>query len=197
MIDYELNVYKSIRANALTVWDKYVLDDPRLNELDVIEMPGLVAAYKEIKETNLTSFNSEFSYKLYDTYGLDKKTISNLAKCLRIDFDTTGFDKEMNKLKINTKERSQFNNDYKSDDLNLMSTDKSHKYVYSYCIDDCSKYELPTLKVKILQIIKDGHFDEEITPNVEVDVVLDKTSLYEESGGQQSDIGNWIKMSNV
>lgn len=174
IVDYEEEVYKSIREGALINWQKIVTANPKLSELDALEMPGLVAAYKELKDANITStLPVEFGFKLYDTHGLDKEMIANLCRCLDLRFDKKTFEIEIERLKQRSKATASV-----KFPRNLPKT------------DDSSKYDNPSsTPVRILRILLNDKCVETIEANTECCLVLNKTCLYHEAGGQTGDAG--------
>lgn len=80
-------MYKALRSTSVLEWSNIVKQEPLLADLEVLEMPGLVTAYKDIKSNNVKEMSSHYSFKLYDTYGLDEDAILKLSKALNIVYD--------------------------------------------------------------------------------------------------------------
>lgn len=78
-------------------------NEPKLRDMDVIEMPGLIAACKDIqlhKIKEAQAITPQYGYKLYDTYGLDVVAIGNLARALNLSFDEKGFHDQIAKVSV-------------------------------------------------------------------------------------------------
>lgn len=168
-------------------------ETPALANLDLeIETPGLVAAYKEIQEQNWQSITPERGFKLYDTFGLDKESIQKLSDCLNLNFNENTFDNEIELLKQRTKDnfaqtgRTNFVEQLLQQ--NVMKTDDSFKYEYINNSTSTNMVFKP-VNVKILRMLTSEGFVSEIAPHLECILILDKTNLYSEAGGQQADCG--------
>lgn len=95
IIDYEEDIYQELRRNASAEWERIILNDTALANLDVLEMPGLVQAYKDIRSSKIDDLTPQYAYRLYDTFGLDESGITALCKSLNIRFDPVAFVKEL------------------------------------------------------------------------------------------------------
>ncbi|XP_025831649.1 alanine--tRNA ligase, mitochondrial isoform X2 [Agrilus planipennis] len=189
IVDHEEEVYRLIRKVSAAEWKKIVNKQPDLSNFDVVEMPGLVAAYKELKSLNTNSLTPQLGYKLFDTYGLDQDTIEKLSSKLNKKFDIDGFKDELQKAKARSRHVSHSNVDRFLDTLEKSQvpvTDDSYKYIYS---KTGNGYNFKPLQVTILRIAKDGEVCEKVKPNIECTLVLDKSNMYTEAGGQLADRG--------
>lgn len=167
-------MYDAIRKSATDSWRKAIETNPSLRELDVTEMPGLVAAYKEINASGIRLITSEFGLKLYDTYGLDVDSIVQLSRCLKLPFDRNNFDVEIDKLRQRVSPTNSFN----FHENHLRNT------------PDFYKYKNEPIEVKVIAILSTtGEELKEAPLNAECFLIFDKTNMYKESGGQQGDNG--------
>lgn len=152
-------------------------------------MPGLVAAYKEIKNLSNNVIVPAFGFKLFDTYGLDEETIIKVSQALNLQFDIEDFRNEIENAKIRSRQQIA-SNDYKIYDqlitTKLQTTKDLFKYEYS---KKNGNYVFDKLKVKLLKVIRNNTSVMSIEPGMECSVVLDKNNIYTEAGGQVSDKG--------
>lgn len=151
-------------------------------------MPGLVAAYDEIQTLQGTKITPELAFKLYDTYGLDEETISSLSEALNLSFDANDLKTELENAKLRTKQQYALNNNL-TKVLKLIDVKhKNDNAKYNYARDEKS-YKFNELNVEILNIISEDKLVDEIQGGKQCYLILNKTNLYAEEGGQISDKG--------
>jgi alanyl-tRNA synthetase len=123
-------VLRSLRSGAAVKWQEILNEKPELRKLDIVEMPGLVAGYHELRsnvpsagvrledgctkkkkktdvqvsETTGVMIPGELAFKLYDTYGLEETVIKELAGAEGFEVDVSGFRRLLNAAKVHTKE---------------------------------------------------------------------------------------------
>lgn len=121
---------RSLHVGAAVKWQEIVNEKPELCNLDVLEMPGLVAGYHELRtyvpsagfslgergtkqkmktdlqvsETTGVMVPGELAFKLYDTYGLEETVIKELARVEGFQVDVSGFRHLLNLTKVHTKD---------------------------------------------------------------------------------------------
>jgi len=122
------------------------------------------------------------AFYLYDTYGLPRDFIMDAARDAGIHFDEAGFEKAMQEQR--TRARASWKGVHKESAspvyAKLAATFKSEPDFYrSTNTKDC--------RIEAI-ITKDGSVNE-IKEGQEAEVVLDRTVIYAESGGQVSDLG--------
>jgi alanyl-tRNA synthetase len=157
--------------------------------LDINETPGLVAGYKEIRSTNPKSIDDRLAFKLYDTFGLDEESISGLAQVLGLPFNVSGLYKQLELAKIKSKQPVLSATDvhHQLNRSKIPKTDRSDLYSCTKTQDN--KYVFEELPVRILKIVKNSAFVSEVGPESFCSLLLDKSNLYTEAGGQMSDRG--------
>jgi alanyl-tRNA synthetase len=132
------------------------------------------------KEDN-SIFGGEQAFHLYETYGLPLDFMMDAARDAGIHFDLTGFEQaraaEQARARASWKGGSQ-----KSASPVFRELPKTGFEGYR---------QLKVEGAEVLAIIKDGVGTQEATPGEEVEIVLDQTSFYADSGGQVGDIG-WL-----
>ena len=121
------------------------------------------------------------AFHLYETYGLPLDFMMDAARDARIEFDLTGFEK------ARQEEQARARASWKG------GSQKSASPVFRE-LPKTSFEGYRQLKVEgaeVLAIIKDGLGVQQANPGEQVEVVLDQTSFYADSGGQVGDIG-WL-----
>ncbi|XP_072755160.1 alanine--tRNA ligase, mitochondrial [Anoplolepis gracilipes] len=218
IIDFEEDLFKRLRNTSGKKWNKMIEVRPELASITDWMAPGLVDGYKELqsmlKELRKTNvLPGTIAFKLYDTYGLNSETITELAQIESLHFDEVDFEKQLDnrryqsrigldKCSILTKESLGI-----LEENHVPKTDDSFKYNYTY---NGSNYEFPALNSKLIGIIINGelvthknyskttklnngkaiNIKEILNSTDEIGIILDKTVCYSSEGGQVSDKGN-------
>ncbi|XP_033228068.1 alanine--tRNA ligase, mitochondrial [Belonocnema kinseyi] len=212
IIRYEEEVLKALRETSGKKWEKMVKERSALSAVTDYMVSGLIPGYNDLQsilkdeEPKMETLPGEFALKLYDTYGLSKTTISELAKIESLKFEMSAFEENLKK----TKERSRAKTKeklYKEpvsklsldvlERFNVPRTDDSLKYDYSF---DHKEYFFPPVRSKLLGLIINGNL--KLSPEEsdcilekddflgrEVNILLDKTPFYVKEGGQTFDKG--------
>jgi alanyl-tRNA synthetase len=136
-------------------------------------------------------FESGFeAFTLYDTYGLPRDFIEDAYRDARIPFPEKGFEQAMHEQR--TRARASWKGAHK-DAANpvyskLAQTNKTEQEFY---------FGTKTRDARVEAIVtKDGAVNE-IKAGTEAEVVLDRTSIYSESGGQVADTGGFFDNSGA
>ena len=122
------------------------------------------------------------AFRLYDTFGLPRDFIADVARDAGIAVDWTGFDRAMEEQR--TRAKASWKGAHKEIAnpayAKLAQTFKTEPdFYFGTRVADC--------RIEAI-ITKDGAVNE-IKRGAEAEVVLDRTSLYAESGGQVADTG--------
>ncbi|XP_057653456.1 alanine--tRNA ligase, mitochondrial [Diorhabda carinulata] len=190
IINYEEEVYKNLRRSAAKDWQKCIQENPKLLELDIIEIHNFASAYRDITSSTIKEIDAKTAFRLYDTHGLDEENITKLAIGLNLKFDAKDFKDQLELVKLNSKKK---NFTYQSDIYSYLSNDGVPKtndsYKYSYRKLEDYGYLFETIQTRILKIFKDSQSIDRIRCHEKCSLVLNKTNFYTESGGQVSDKG--------
>jgi alanyl-tRNA synthetase len=128
-----------------------------------------------------TRISGEMAFKLYDTYGFPLELTSEIAAEHNLTIDEEGFDTEMQRQVEGSKEA------HETIDLTVQGTlDMLAEHIHATEFLGYSE-SVATSTIKVLLV--DGIAVEEASPGTEVQIVLDKTPFYAESGGQIGDRG--------
>ncbi len=137
----------------------------------------MLAAHKEKGET---VFAGADAFKLYDTYGFPIDLTIEMAKEEGMTVDEAGFKAFMQEQKERAREARKALGDLGWAGIDFGQDMPSTEFV-GYDSDKCDG--------KILAIVSEEEFREEIGEGVEAIVVLDQTTMYAEMGGQVADHG--------
>ncbi|XP_017862028.1 PREDICTED: alanine--tRNA ligase, mitochondrial [Drosophila arizonae] len=210
LIAHEQEVYKNLRESSSKAFAEVLTEFPKLDDIDLMECPGFVPAYREfqVQRSNFpnNTIPGEFLYKLTDTYGLTEESFLKLAELENMNCDLDRYRAELALAKLKTKEPQNNRGDF---DLalqqriadaqaqltkRLASTDNSYKYIYSYD-EENETYAIPMLKSCVLGILQDDSEVSRIRPETSLktlSIVTAASNFYFESGGQQSDLGKLL-----
>jgi alanyl-tRNA synthetase len=153
-----------------------------------IGMTKLLGELKPLSEKPGSIFSGESAFRLYDTYGLPMDFILDAARDLGVQFDEAGFETAMHEQR--TKARASWKGGAK-DSANpayakLAETFRTEPdFYHATKAKDC-RVEAIITKAGAVSELKAGEKGE---------VVLDRTVIYAESGGQVADTGAFYDAS--
>ncbi|MDV2990387.1 MAG: Alanine--tRNA ligase [Chroococcidiopsis sp. SAG 2025] len=133
------------------------------------------------KQQNKTQISGESAFTLYDTYGFPLELTQEVAEEHNLTVDVDGFEVEMEKQRERAKEA------HETIDLTVQgSLDKLAEHIHA---TDFVGYTQPAATAAIKVLLIAGKCVEEAEAGQDVQIVLDKTPFYAESGGQIGDRG--------
>ncbi|MEH2436376.1 MAG: alanine--tRNA ligase [Nostoc sp.] len=136
---------------------------------------------QEVKQRGETQISGESAFTLYDTYGFPLELTQEVAEENHLTVDEAGFDAEMQKQVERAKAA------HETIDLTVQgSLDKLAEHIQ---VTEFLGYTQSAATAKVEAILVEGVSQEEAEAGTEVQIVLDKTPFYGESGGQIGDRG--------
>ncbi|MEH1970652.1 alanine--tRNA ligase [Nostoc sp.] len=136
---------------------------------------------QEVKQRGETSISGESAFTLYDTYGFPLELTQEIAEENNLTVDEAGFNAEMQKQVERAKAA------HETIDLTVQgSLDKLAEHIHA---TEFLGYTQPATTAKVEAILVEGVSQEEAEAGTQVQIVLDKTPFYAESGGQIGDRG--------
>ncbi|MEH2043194.1 alanine--tRNA ligase [Nostoc sp.] len=136
---------------------------------------------QEVKQRGETQISGESAFTLYDTYGFPLELTQEVAEENNLTVDEAGFNIEMQKQVERAKAA------HETIDLTVQgSLDKLAEHIHA---TEFIGYTQPAATAKVEAILVEGVSQEEAEAGTEVQIVLDKTPFYAESGGQIGDRG--------
>ncbi|MEM7725584.1 MAG: alanine--tRNA ligase [Cyanobacteria bacterium P01_A01_bin.45] len=135
----------------------------------------------KLKQSGKTTISGEDAFKLYDTYGFPEELTQEIAAEQGFSVDRDGFSQEMQKQIERAKAA------HETIDLTVQSS--LDKLAENIEVTDFVGYTEPTSTSKVEAILVAGISEEEAEAGTEVQIILDKTPFYAESGGQVGDKG--------
>ncbi|TWT26472.1 alanine--tRNA ligase [Planomicrobium sp. CPCC 101110] len=156
------------------------LEEERFHETlhDGLEILSQVVALQ--KEAGKKEVPGEDAFRLYDTYGFPIELTEEYAEDEGMTVDYAGFEAAMEAQRDRARSARQNVNSMQSQSEVLGNIKEPSKFVgYSNTVADA----------QVAVIIKDGELAESAQEGDEVQVILDQTPFYAESGGQIADRG--------
>ncbi len=131
---------------------------------------------------NSVTFPGEKAFRLYETYGLPKDFIEESCRDMGFDFDDMGFEAALRTER--TRARASWKGAHKD-----VANPVFAKLAETYKTEPDFYYATSTSDCRIEAIITKNGSVKEIPAGTEAEIVLDRSSIYSESGGQVADIG--------
>lgn len=141
---------------------------------------------KKEKEKGNTTIPGSDAFRLYDTYGFPIELTEEYAEEEGMAVDQAGFEKEMDAQRERARSARQ-----DVDSMQIQGGVSGDIKVESEFVG----YEQVAVEAKVAAIIQNGELVTEAQEGEEVQVILDKTPFYAESGGQIADIGTMASES--
>jgi len=178
-----LDVRPAVVNRSLGEWD-----DQRIlkqlssgNNDEVAQAVG--QAITRLKEVELV-FPGERVFQLYDTFGLRKDLIEDLLRDLGVEIDAQGFDRAMEEQR--TRARSSWKHGGKK-----AASPVYARIAETFRTEPSFYYGTDAKDCRIEAILTDQGPVGELKPGDCGEIVLDRTAIYAESGGQVADVG-WL-----
>lgn len=127
------------------------------------------------------SVSGRDAFVLYDTYGFPLEITEELAAAQGITVDLEGFTQEMQVQKKRSKDASK--------QVDLTASDALREQLRAVRATQFQGYEDVQGAGAVVAIVKDGEVVSTAHTGDEVDIILDQTPFYAESGGQVGDQG--------
>ena len=134
----------------------------------------------EHKAKGETTFSGADAFKLYDTYGFPVDLTIEMCADEGMGVDEDGFKQLMEEQRVRARKAREALGDLGWAGLEFGKDMPETAFV---------GYDNASCEAKVLAIVADGESREEITAGTEAIVVLDRTVLYAEMGGQVADHG--------
>jgi alanyl-tRNA synthetase len=135
----------------------------------------------KLKQENKTVISGDDAFKLYDTYGFPLELTQEIAAEESLTVDSDGFDAEM-KLQIERAKAAH-------ETIDLTVQGELDKLAENIEVTDFIGYTESSATSKVEAILVEGISTEAAEAGTEIQIVLNKTPFYAESGGQIGDRG--------
>jgi alanyl-tRNA synthetase len=180
------NAYPELRESLPRIVETVRGEENRFTRVLEVGLPRLDADLEKLREGG--KYEGEKAFRLYDTYGLPADFIRDAVRDRGVQFDEAGFEKAMQEQK--TRARASWKGGHKETAnpayTKIAETFKTEKDFYQ-CTD--------AKDVRIDAIIANSGPAQELKAGESGEIVLDRTPIYAESGGQVSDTGAFFDNS--
>ena len=170
VVDNYGDVYPELVENRVKIVDVIKKEEERFSqtlEKGQAILDDLISKGAEI--------SGEDAFKLYDTYGFPLELTIEIAEEKGVKVDKAGFEEAMAEQKRRAKEARK--------SVNLTDDLVYAQLVDKYGATEFLGYDTITSETKVLEVIGEGE---------NLEIVLDKTPFYAESGGQVADEGVFV-----
>ncbi len=171
IVDTVIGLYKEVYPDLIKNSDKIKTVIKQEEERFKITLDRGYKLLEDLMQNNKV-IDGENAFKLYDTFGFPLELTVEIAAEKGVTVDTEGYKAEMQKQK--EKAKAAAHKISLTDDL--VYVDVENKFGSTEFLG----YEKDTAEAKIIAVIEAGDF---------IDIMLDKTPFYAESGGQVGDTG--------
>jgi alanyl-tRNA synthetase len=136
----------------------------------------------QVQKTASVAVAGRLAFQLYDTCGLPRDFIEDVTRDAGVTVDWAGFDRAMEEQRAQSKAswKGAHKEVAKPVYTKLRETMKTEPDFY---------FGTRTRDARIEAIVKDGQLVNELKRGTEAEVILDRTTIYAESGGQVADRG--------
>lgn len=156
------------------------LEEERFHETLHDGLAILSSVVEKQKAAGQTEIPGEDAFRLYDTYGFPVELTEEYAEEEGMAIDHKGFEAAMQAQRDRARNARQNVNSMQTQSEVLGNIKDNSEFIgYSQTVSDA----------QVLFIIKDGELAESAHEGEEVQVILDQTPFYAESGGQIADRG--------
>jgi len=183
VIDISGKAYPELAEKKDYIYSVLSVEENRFSQTVEQGMELLKSVTARMKAENKTEMSADEAFKLYDTFGFPLELTVEILTADGLSVDTDGFKTEMQKQKQRAREARE-DNTYSG----------SAATVYNTLTDvpetEFAGYDnLEIDNITVLAIIKNGKQAGTAEAGDDVSLILDKTVMYAESGGQKGDIG--------
>ena len=201
--DLEFDAYLAERARAREKQDVVWVDDDRVRTwlslgrpleeiteasqrygLKIRPNPERLFPGGVLPDSTQPHYPGTNAFRLYDTYGLPRDFIEDVCRDAGITVDWAGFDRAMSEQKARA--RASWKGAHKE-----VANPVYAKLAETYRTEPDFYYGASTRDARVEAIVTKNGSVKEIPADAEAEIVLDRTSIYSESGGQVADVGKF------
>ncbi|MEK3645746.1 alanine--tRNA ligase [Aeribacillus sp. FSL K6-2848] len=172
--------YPEVKEKASFVQKVIKNEEERFHETLHEGLAILADVIKKQKGQGSRIIPGEDVFRLYDTYGFPVELTEEYAQDEGMELDYEGFEREMEHQKERARKARQDVDSMQVQSGILVELKEESKFV---------GYNTLEANARVLVIIKDGELVDQAESGEEVQIILDETPFYAESGGQIADKG--------
>lgn len=172
--------YPEVKEKAAFVQKVIKNEEERFHETLHEGLAILADVIKREKEKASGVIPGKEVFRLYDTYGFPVELTAEYAEDEGMTLDYAGFEEEMKRQRERARKARQDVESMQVQGGVLVGWKQESKFI---------GYETLETEAKVLVVVKDGTLVERALEGEEVQIILDVTPFYAESGGQIADEG--------
>lgn len=172
--------YPEVKEKAAFVQKVIKNEEERFHETLHEGLAILADVIKREKEKASGVIPGKEVFRLYDTYGFPVELTAEYAEDEGMTLDYAGFEEEMKRQRERARKARQDVESMQVQGGVLVGLKQESKFI---------GYETLETEAKVLVVVKDGTLVERALEGEEVQIILDVTPFYAESGGQIADEG--------
>ncbi len=157
-------------------------EEKRFSDTLFYSMKILGDEIEKIKSDNGTVISGDLAFKLYDTYGLSLDIVQDVARDEGLTIDMESYEKSMSSQRSQSRENWKGSGEEKIPDAYKKLAADGVKSVFI-------REKSDEFKSKVTAILIDGKDAKEAKEKDAVEIILESTPFYGESGGQVGDKG--------
>lgn len=185
VIDISKDAYPELLEKKKYIKKVLEIEEKRFQKTIDSGMAILNGHIEALKERKVRELDGKDAFVLYDTYGFPLDLTKEILEEIGFSVDEAAFSHEMEQQKERARKARKDQNEVGwelGDGLEDMKEQKT----------EFVGYDLDRAQGEILAVIKDGMPVEEAVEGDEIQLIMDVTPFYAESGGQLADKG-WIE----
>ncbi len=163
----------------------------RTVEVGLKKLDEDMAPFLDVKNTQAGGvFPGATAFRLYDTFGLPRDFIEDVLRDKNLQLDSAGFDRAMDEQR--TRARASWKGAHKESANPVYA-----KLAQTFKTEPAFYFGTKTRDARIESIVTKSGSVNELKAGEEAEVVLDRTSIYAQSGGQEADTGAFYDNSGA
>ncbi len=184
VVDLMKGQYPELQGSRKRVARETLAEEDRFGHTLKMAIPRLDEEIGQAKAKPLDAqlIPGDQLFKLYDTYGLPRDLIEELAQEQSVMLDWETFENLLQRQRVLAKASAvaMFKGAEVSPVLQELATSRSTPFV---------GYDQTEVEVEVTAIVKAGQSTETVQEGEEAAIILDRTPFYAEAGGQVADVG--------
>ncbi len=184
VVDQMKEQYPELQASRDRVARETLAEEERFGHTLKMAIPRLDEEIGQAKAKPLDAqlIPGDQLFKLYDTYGLPRDLIEELAQEQSVMLDWETFENLLQRQRVLAKASAvaMFKGAEVSPVLQELATSRSTPFV---------GYDQTEVEAEVTAIVKAGQSTEAVQKGEEAAIILDRTPFYAEAGGQVADVG--------
>nr|MBC7245752.1 alanine--tRNA ligase [Chloroflexota bacterium] len=179
VIDLMGEYYSELIQRREFILEATTLEEERFLQTLDVGMNLLDQIIAGLKKANQTIIPGDKAFRLYDTYGFPLDLTRDVAKEHNLTVDEAGFRAALEAQRERARAAQRFEMGQEEELYRNMGLPAT-QFV---------GYDTTKCPAQVLALVRDGQMQDEVGPGQQVQVVLDRTPFYGESGGQVGDTG--------